>query len=358
MIYLIKTSFYNKETNKFSHALKIGYTNDIKSRLSLYHSDNPYIELLSTQEGDLFIEGLYHNYFKDYRLSIPGRSMNREWLEYSDEIVEKFDKLSLCELLCEYKVENAGERLFKNILLELFFDDDPNEASNFQKNYEDIISEWKLLVFREDFLEFSVKFNKTLDKTRLLSANSLNFLIDFKGEVDDNFSDRIIYPEEASMETKLSFSKEEIKKLQEIFNTSGFNFSDKMKLLCNFLSTYEVFISDLYWLPREVFYYIVKLGPKRIKALGYKEIELMRELDILSATKKIHESFIDRIFVGKRYSLKELKDIIKSIYIDLNLTKTPKATDILEYFNIKEVFIYNPSTKKQCRGYEILSLKS
>ena len=132
-----------------------------------------------------------------------------------------------------------------------------------------------------------------------------------------------------------------------------------MQFLCNFLLTYDgVSISDLYWLPREYFYYIVKLGPKRIKALGYKEIELMRELDVLSSTKKIHELFIDRIFVGKRYSLKELKDIIKSIYIDLNLTKTPKATDILEYFNIKEVFIYNPSTKKQCRGYEILSLKN
>ena len=218
MIYLIKTAFYNKETNNFSHALKIGYTNDIKSRLSLYHSDNPYVELLSTQEGDQFIEGLYHNYFKDYRLSIPGRSMNREWLEYNDEIIEKFDKLSLCELLCEYKVENAGERLFKNILLELFFDD-PNEASNFQKNYEDIISEWKLLVFREeDFLEFSVKFNKTLDKTRLLSANSLNFLIDFKGEIEDNFNSRLIYSEEEeSMETKSSFSTEEIKKITRNF---------------------------------------------------------------------------------------------------------------------------------------------
>ena len=61
--------------------------------------------------------------------------------------------------------------------------------------------------------------------------------------------------------------------------------------------------------------------------------------------------------LGYKYSLKEIKGTIALIYQSLGLSKTPKATDILEYFNVKEVFIYDPVTKKQSKGYLIQSLK-
>ena len=359
MIYLIKTSFYNKELNKFSYALKIGYTNDIKSRMSLYHSDNPYIELLSIKEGDQFIEGLYHNYFKKYRLLIPERPMNREWLNYNDEIIETFDKLSISDLLIEYKVQNAGERLFKKILLELFFDNDLKEVDNFQKTCEDIMSEWKLLIFREeDFSEFSIRFNKSLDKTRMHLVSSFNFLISPDGVVEEDFDYKLNQLDTSSSDMKLVFSKEMMNDLKIRFNGFRFNFVNKMQLLCDFLLSYEIFLSDLYWLPKEFFYYIVKLGPKRIKALGYKEADLKREVSILSSGSEIREVFISRIFIGKRYSLKELKDIIKQIYDELNLTKTPKASDVLEIFEVKSIVIVDKTTKKRIAGYEIISLKN
>ena len=60
---------------------------------------------------------------------------------------------------------------------------------------------------------------------------------------------------------------------------------------------------------------------------------------------------------GERYLLKEIKDILREIYNSLNLTKTPKASDLEKYFEVKEVMLYDPITKKRDRGYEILSLK-
>jgi hypothetical protein len=145
---------------------------------------------------------------------------------------------------------------------------------------------------------------------------------------------------------------------QEILGPGSFAF--KMEKVCRFLEKYRgwVSLSDIRGLSNNFRNYISLLGIERIRALGYKEAELKREVSILSSGSEIKKSFIDRIFVGKRYSLKELKDIIKSIYIDLNLTKTPKASDVLEIFEVKPIVIIDKETKKRIAGYEILSLKS
>ena len=153
--------------------------------------------------------------------------------------------------------------------------------------------------------------------------------------------------------------QEELQSLyQEILGPGSFAF--KMEKVCRFLEKYRgwVSLSDIRGLSNNFRNYISLLGIDRIRALGYKEAELKREVSILSSGSEIKKLFIDRIFVGKRYSLKELKDIIKSIYIDLNLTKAPKASDVLEIFEVKPIVIIDKETKKRIAGYEILSLKS
>lgn len=72
---------------------------------------------------------------------------------------------------------------------------------------------------------------------------------------------------------------------------------------------------------------------------------------------EIKELFIKKISVNKRYTLKEIKEIVKSIYDELGLSKTPKATDILDVFEVKSIVIIDKVTKKRIAGYEILSLK-
>ena len=78
----------------------------------------------------------------------------------------------------------------------------------------------------------------------------------------------------------------------------------------------------------------------------------------LQSNDLVKNEFLKIFLIGEKYLLKDVKDIIKKIYINLNITKTPKATDLELYFNVKNCLIYNSETKKQSRGYEIVSLKS
>ena len=90
MIYLIETTYYNKDTKEVLDLLKIGYTKDIDSRVDSYYLHNPECKLLDTREGDTELESYFHSLYNKY--SYPKR---REWFYYSQEIVDNFQKISL-----------------------------------------------------------------------------------------------------------------------------------------------------------------------------------------------------------------------------------------------------------------------
>ena len=90
MIYLIETTYYNKDTKEVLDLLKIGYTKDIDSRVDSYYLHNPECKLLDTREGDTELESYFHFLYNKY--SYPKR---REWFYYSQEIVDNFQKISL-----------------------------------------------------------------------------------------------------------------------------------------------------------------------------------------------------------------------------------------------------------------------
>ena len=174
-----------------------------------------------------------------------------------------------------------------------------------------------------------------------------------------------VYNEFADLSLKLS-TEDYIEKsfllseLKDKCRSKG-NFETKMKASCDLLLNPKWFgkihTSDLYWLPLNMRNYLNHLGPERIKALGYYESELKKEMFCSKNVDEIKEAFIKEFQINSRYTLKFLKGTIALIYQSLGLSKTPKATDILEYFNVKEVFIYDPVTKKQSKGYLIQSLK-
>lgn len=136
-------------------------------------------------------------------------------------------------------------------------------------------------------------------------------------------------------------------------------FTEKMKIVCELLlDTFlrgRMSISDLYWLPREFKNYINYLGPEKIRALSYIEKDIKREMINLQAGSDIRKEFISIFKIGSRYSLLEIKENVSIAYQKLNLSKTPKAVDIEEFFNIKKCTISKDG--KRVNGYEILSLK-
>lgn len=90
MIYLIETTYYNKDTKEVLDLLKIGYTKDINSRIDSYYLHNPECRLLDTREGNTELESYFHSLYNKY--SYPKR---KEWFYYSQEIVDNFQKISL-----------------------------------------------------------------------------------------------------------------------------------------------------------------------------------------------------------------------------------------------------------------------
>ena len=94
--------------------IKIGYTNDIKSRLSKLQVSCPIkLKVLGLVEGDRDEEKKYHNMFKSI-------SCSGEWFEYNEELQSFIDKLN-DNLLWEYgfkKDESSPIGIIKQCRLE------------------------------------------------------------------------------------------------------------------------------------------------------------------------------------------------------------------------------------------------
>ena len=178
-------------------------------------------------------------------------------------------------------------------------------------------------------------------------------------------SDVQVYNEFASLSMEISSQialerNNEILIQRSLYNSNG-SFETKMKSVCEFLLNPKWFghihVSDLGWLPLNMRNYLIQLGPKRIKELGCREIDIKRELSNISSDNTLLTELSKEFKIGERYQLKDIKNILTELYNKLNITKTPKAIDLEEYFVVKSVKIYNSETKKQSKGYEILSLK-
>ena len=108
----------------------------------------------------------------------------------------------------------------------------------------------------------------------------------------------------------------------------------------------------------EIKSYYLSLSPKRLKELGYNISKMNKELGIIAFSEQLLEDEIYKNFkIGDKLLLSEIKDKLTNIYKTINYKKTPRATDLSDYFDIKEILIpiidLNGS-KRRGRGYELL----
>ena len=104
-------------------------------------------------------------------------------------------------------------------------------------------------------------------------------------------------------------------------------------------------------------YYLV-LGPEKIKSLSYQKSKLEKEYNRVSTGENINlKDQLYNVFpIGRRLSLLDAKLDLKDIYNVLNLVKSPKASDLEDYFEVKKTKVKN-SEGKFVDGYEILKKK-
>lgn len=135
---------------------------------------------------------------------------------------------------------------------------------------------------------------------------------------------------------------------------------DKLKLLCEYGLSRDGINIVLGQIPDsdEIKSYYTSLGPERLKALSYSVTFIKRELGIVTFSQDILESNIYSKFrVGDRIKMSDIKLKLGEIYSSINYDKTPKATDLENYFELKKCKITDSETKKRIDCFEILKRK-
>ena len=102
--------------------------------------------------------------------------------------------------------------------------------------------------------------------------------------------------------------------------------------------------------------YINLLGLDVCRSLWYKISDLDKKLSILSFDiTKIREELSNVFEVGKSYTKADIKEKLSEIYKKLGYKASPKATDLGEYYEMKECLVNNGA--KRSGGFKILKEK-
>ena len=133
---------------------------------------------------------------------------------------------------------------------------------------------------------------------------------------------------------------------------------DKLKYLCEYKPTTNEFAGEILEHITEKHFkdYITVLGPERCRSLSYNVGKLNKELGILTFDQDILNFEIFKNFnVGDKLEKSRIKLNLGNIYSSLGYKKTPKANDLEEWFEIKDVLI-NVGNKRVA-GFEIIKKK-
>jgi len=152
--------------------------------------------------------------------------------------------------------------------------------------------------------------------------------------------------------------KKEYQYLLENFDNDN-NFVRRMKMLCDinkkyptFFSIYGPYLQNI--IPLHYQNYINLIGFEAIGSMKYQEAEI---IDYIEKKGKGEET-VDFSFlftIGSKYSKKQIKEMLREFYEENNITKTPKASDLEQYYNLKTCKI--KVEDKWENGFEIISLK-
>ena len=300
MLYLLRS--YTKD----GIILKVGYAEDYSKRLSQYQAHNPGIEEVGKREGEIEDETLLHVYLHMFGLGVH----KDEWYINSPDTIEKFND----------SWDTISEYLWDNI-------DNIAKNASIEKAYS-IIS--RLIVISDKINEKSKAYAK---------------YIRFENEKKiKNFTD-------TSKLSDISL------KIFELFKTSR-NFETRMKIVCDAINNNKDIEDELsLFVPDQFINYTKVLGTSVIKANGYKEVDLRRLLVNMRVSSKVDDIILSTFKVGERYSKSDIKEMLRKIYTSLDMTKTPKATDLEEYFELRRCKITNKTDRKRYEGFEIVKVR-
>lgn len=246
----------------------------------------------------------------------------------SSNILNGFSKLSLAEQ------KEYIKKLKSDITVSQYSGDFISISKNTnQPVYNSFIEIANERAWEVSQVDYQDKINVTKALENISSKQS-----DYEGEIDKVVSDF----------------------LNNYFNKTGV-FKEKMKMYCEFMDQYpgnKELEEYLYYKLKDPKYrkYYSFYGTSGCRALSYEEKKL--SLGILETSKDeiISSKIYEKFKVGERYSKKDIKQILSEIYSHLEVSRTPKSTDLEKYFRLERTVITDPQTKKKKEGYKLNQL--
>ena len=315
--------------NKFIY--KIGFSEDIniENRLNSYFYMNPGSEIISLRRGDELLEDLIHYYL--YYLGYRYQKNNKldEWFTGDPEVLNIFhiSRESLERKLWKYrdKVFNIDKiKSDRTLDLQLF-------RYLYTKNKDSFVGE-----------RYRVTENKELIK---LNPKEIDLV--FYNSLLKYFPEEIIVPSPSNISEYQSDLEREVQDfLDNKFYSTGI-FKYKMRMYCEFMDKHQgnKEVSDIIYFkikdPRYRNFYNF-YGTKGCKAVSYEEKKL--EIGMIDTTSDsvLYTTIYTRFKCGERYTSKDLKEILREIYQDLGISRTPKANDLRQYFKLIKTKITLP----------------
>lgn len=134
------------------------------------------------------------------------------------------------------------------------------------------------------------------------------------------------------------------------------NFTRRMKLYATTLEQrpeLKASIESISEIPLKFKKYYNVLGFDRIKALSFQEADLEHDLNYIESSDLIRKRLIEYLEYGKAYTNSELKEILQSVYLSLNISKAAKAVDITKYIPTAYPTKVTDENGNRQRGYII-----
>ena len=152
----------------------------------------------------------------------------------------------------------------------------------------------------------------------------------------------------------------EIDKFCSKFYSVG-DFRDKMRLFCDFMDQHKdepeiAEILNARIKSKEFNYFYSSFGTDGCRSVGYARKPLMDKVSIDLNNNNIKTQILSEFKLNQVLSAADVKTKLATIYAELGLKKTAKATDLDEYFVTKRHNITSPDGKS-IRGVRIVNFK-
>lgn len=341
MIYLLKSSGYEESESgeiKYFLLLKIGYTDDknFKKRSESYRCHNITGKIIYTIPNAIEDhEKKLHYKFKDLKYD------GHEWFKYDQSIIDYIKSVTLEELdeLPYPFTSRIKSGLAKEIVSKVITVDNILDKYSVVDDYVKVmINKLGKSIMEESNIIKYLENDPTIDKRNIeLYKNIKN-------------RDKVVYSLDEGINREVSLFFNKYDQLTTI--------KDKLKLLCEGNLSKPAIELMLAQIPDsdEIKSYYISLGPDRLKSLSYNTHKIKKELGIVTFSIELLINGIYRNFdVGTRYTLNFIKEKLTNIYSSISYDKNPKATDLLEFYTVKECIIIENvgGKKKRMRGYEL-----